>query len=69
MIAALEEMGGEVWFRGEHQLGVVVPGLGDSLLLAMEKPGAAAFATLSTYGGPPASCRSTPPAGTAGGRS
>ena len=50
VIAALEALGGEVWFRSEHQLGVVVAGLGDGLLVAMEKPGAGAFATLSAYG-------------------
>jgi hypothetical protein len=36
--------------RGQHQLGVVVAGLGDGLLVAVEKPGAAAFLTLSGYG-------------------
>jgi hypothetical protein len=50
VLAALEAMGGEVWFRSEHQLGVVVAGLGDGLLVAVEKPGAAAYATLSAYG-------------------
>ena len=50
VIAALEEMGGEVWFRSEHQLGLVVAGLDDGLLVAMEKPGAAAHLTLSAYG-------------------
>ena len=50
VLAALEAMGGEQWFRSDHQLGVVVAGLGDGLLVAVEKPGAAAFATLSAYG-------------------
>ena len=50
VIAALEAMGGEVWFRSEHQIGVVVAGLSDGLLVAMEKPGAAAHLTLSAYG-------------------
>ena len=50
LLPALEAMGGEVWFRTEHQLGLVVAGLGDGLLVAVEKPGAAAFLTLSGYG-------------------
>ena len=52
LLAALDAMGGEVWFRTEHQLGLVVAGLGDGLLVAVEKPGAAAFLTLSGYGEP-----------------
>ena len=50
VLGALESMGGEQWFRSEHQIGVVVAGLGDGLLIAVEKPGTAAFATLSAYG-------------------
>jgi hypothetical protein len=50
LLAALEAMGGEVWFRTEYQLGIVVAGLDDGLLVAVEKPGAAAFLTLSAYG-------------------
>jgi uncharacterized protein YndB with AHSA1/START domain len=50
LLPALEAMGGEVWFRSEHQLGLVVAGLGDGLLVAVEKPGVAAFLTLSGYG-------------------
>ena len=50
VVEAVEATGGEVWFRSPHQLGVVAPDLGDGLLIAMEKPGAAAFLTLTAYG-------------------
>ena len=50
VVEALEATGGEVWFRSPHQLGVVAPDLGDGLLVAVDKPGAAAFLTLTAYG-------------------
>jgi hypothetical protein len=37
LLPALEPMGGELWFRTEHHLGVIVAGLGDGLLVAVEK--------------------------------
>jgi uncharacterized protein YndB with AHSA1/START domain len=50
---ALEATGGEPWFRSPHQLGVVAEELGDGLVIGVEKPGAAAFLTLTAYGDDP----------------
>lgn len=44
-------IGGEVWFRTEHQLGLTVEGWGDGLLVVAYNPAkSAAMAILSTYG-------------------
>ena len=50
VVEELAASGGEVWFRSPHQLGVLAPELSDGLLVAVEKPDAAAFLTLTAYG-------------------
>lgn len=45
-----ERLVGEVWFRGEHQLGLTVGAYGDGLLVLTAKPAGGAAAIVTTYG-------------------
>jgi len=54
-LATGEEIGGTVWFRSDHQVGLTVDAWGDGLLVAAAVPGGTdegtpAMAILSTYG-------------------
>lgn len=45
-----ERLVGEVWFRGQHQLGLTVGAYGDGLIVLTAKPAGGAAATITIYG-------------------